>query len=70
MTLIEQIKLIKHYTTQALKHIEAKKYYKAYMELDEVKTHTIKAQRLIENNLSNTTEIPVSLELKTENGLS
>jgi len=63
MTLIEHIKLIEYFATQALIHIQAQKYYKAYNELDEVKVLTIKAQRLIKNDLSDTTEIPVSLEL-------
>ncbi len=63
MTLIEHIKLIEYYATQALIHIQAQKYYKVYFDLDEIKTHIDKAQKFIKNNYSDTTEIPASLEL-------
>ena len=54
LTLTNHIKLIEYHTTQVLIHIQDKKYYRAYIELDEVKTHTTKAQELIKNNFSNT----------------
>jgi len=54
MTLIEHIKLIEYFATQALIHIQAQKYYKAYIELDEVKVLTIKFTSCIDKNPSYT----------------
>ncbi len=45
MKLIEHIQLIEYYTTQTFTHIQAKKYYRAYLDLDEIQVHADEAKK-------------------------
>lgn len=62
LKLTDHILLIEYFTAQASTFVKAKKYYKAYIELEKVHTLTRKTQQLVKNNFSNT-ETPASLEL-------
>ena len=69
LKLTDHIKLIEYFAAQASTFIKAKKYYKAYMELQKVQNLTRKTQQLVKNNFSDT-EIPVSLELRDDQSQS
>ena len=59
--LTDHIKLINYFAEQAATHIKARKYYKAYIELEKVQTITKKTLQLIKDKFSDT-EIPTHLE--------